>query len=963
MGNAESIYHWGQIEEEAGGCTTWTGNQPLFAAKALSEMELPTWRAEQSQGLVLDEAVFEWIRKRKPNAWTLTLPLPGGGAQALELESFLAFKPDLVLGRTTVDGERAEAYVPGLLSYRITTPGVTGVVNIMRDHVLATFQTEGVQWELSPAIGDKLNGTHALFRTADNRLDLSFACATDELAEAQIQQLPSSPATSNFPTAACVEIGLDIDYSTFLTFASCSDAADWALAMLAGVSVVYESELGNAVTLSASYLHVWEVADPYASTINNAGTMLDLFRAEWNNNAPFNTYNWDLCHLLTKRTNTGTGGIAYVGVLCDPIYSAYGAGFSANLDNSSTYTAGTYAWNLNVVAHELGHNFGAHHTHWCGWTGGPIDNCYNLEGDALCDPYTDNPTPQVGTIMSYCHAIAGGSVTLNFHTLVENEAILPRIQNYNSCIGTCDNLVTSCGYYGCTDPSYCNYDAEAVTDDGSCADYDDCGVCAGDNTSCGGCTDPTACNYNPLAELDAGNCTYATGDLPCGCVHTAAFSATNLGPFSGSGVYHTMSGDLSEVFVSIDWSRATPPDPQSQASDLLLRIDAPSGGCAEIGGVSATYGCAQVSGMAWPTSWNSTAAGTYTATLDFSSLGLSGSGSWVLLIANGDANGGDVNADVTLTFAGICDSGSEGCTVPVACNYNTAATVDDGSCVFPEGCDTCSGQTDGTGTVVPGTDSDSDGICDSDEVIGCQDETGCNYDASATDSGTCTYPEAYYDCAGDCLNDADGDGTCDELEVVGCQDDSACNFDAAATDSGACNYPDTYYDCSGNCLNDLDGDGVCDELEVVGCQDADACNYEATATDTGDCTYAATYYDCAGNCLNDADSDGVCDELEVAGCQDNTACNYNSDATDAASCTYPETHYDCEGNCVNDLDGDGVCDELEVTGCQDEAACNFDASATDAGSCDYPGIHVDCNGDCLNDSDEDGVCDEFEVAA
>ena len=54
--------------------------------------------------------------------------------------------------------------------------------------------------------------------------------------------------------------------------------------------------------------------------------------------------------------------------------------------------------------------------------------------------------------------------------------------------------------------------------------------------------------------------------------------------------------------------------------------------------------------------------------------------------------------------------------------------------------------------------------------------------------------------------------------ILGCTDLSACNYDSGSnTDDGLCEYPEEYYDCSGNCLNDSDGDGVCDELEIVGC--------------------------------------------------------------------------------------------------------------------------------------------------
>ena len=35
-----------------------------------------------------------------------------------------------------------------------------------------------------------------------------------------------------------------------------------------------------------------------------------------------------------------------------------------------------------------------------------------------------------------------------------------------------------------------------------------------------------------------------------------------------------------------------------------------------------------------------------------------------------------------------------------------------------------------------------------------------------------------------CANDSDGDGICDENEIIGCQDTSACNFNQNATDSG-----------------------------------------------------------------------------------------------------------------------------------------------------------------------------------
>ena len=58
----------------------------------------------------------------------------------------------------------------------------------------------------------------------------------------------------------------------------------------------------------------------------------------------------------------------------------------------------------------------------------------------------------------------------------------------------------------------------------------------------------------------------------------------------------------------------------------------------------------------------------------------------------------------------------------MACNYNEAATDSDDSCVFADdACEVC----DGDAVVL--NDADGDGVCDADEVAGCQDEMACNY--------------------------------------------------------------------------------------------------------------------------------------------------------------------------------------------------------------------------------------------
>jgi hypothetical protein len=170
--------------------------------------------------------------------------------------------------------------------------------------------------------------------------------------------------------------------------------------------------------------------------------------------------------------------------------------------------------------------------------------------------------------------------------------------------------------------------------------------------------------------------------------------------------------------------------------------------------------------------------------------------------------GSDINAfDLTLNTA--AGASVPGCTNASACNYNAAATTDNGSCIVPTGCDSCSG-----GALVDG-DTDNDGVCNASEVVGCQISTACNYNALATDAGTCTYATGCDTCVGGVVldGDADNDGVCNANEISGCTVSTACNFNALATENnGTCVFAFGCDVCSGGAVvdNDADNDGVCD---------------------------------------------------------------------------------------------------------------------------------------------------------
>jgi len=565
-------------------------------------------------------------------------------------------------------------------------------------------------------------------------------------------------------------------------------------------------------------------------------------------------------------------------------------------------------------------------------------------------------------------------------TVVDNDADDDGVCDANEIVGCQNN--TACNFNAdATDPGVCLYtDGVCETCSGETDgtgtvidnDADDDGVCDADEIT--GCQDNTACDYNSAAT-DAGSCTYTDG-----------ICETCSGATDGTGTVVDNDADDDGV---CDADEIVGCQDNTACNYNAAATDA--GACTYVDGICETCVAGaivdndadddgvcdadEIAGCQDNTACNYNAAATDS----------NGSCTYTDGICETCVGGAIVDNDAD--DDGVCDADEvAGCQDNTACNYNSAATDSDGSCIFTaDPCDTCSGATDGTGTVID-NDSDNDGVCDADEIVGCQDNTACNYNAAATDAGACTYVDGICEtCESGIIvdNDSDNDGVCDADEIFGCQDNTACNYNAAATDSdGSCTYVDGICEtCVGGAIvdNDADDDGVCDADEIAGCQDASACNYSSAATDSdGSCTYTVDPCDtCSGATDgsgtvvdNDADDDGVCDADEVIGCQDNTACNYNAAATDSdGSCTYTDGICEtCVGGAIvdNDADDDGVCDDNEIAGCQDNTACNYNAAATDSdGSCTYTdGICETCVGGAIvdNDADDDGVCDDDEIA-
>ena len=770
-----------------------------------------TPKASDTQGFHLAEADYTALRGCRPHSLSMTLPFPALGMVELQLSEYCNLSDEFTVARSTVKGTREEHYVPDLVTYEVVSARVNGApienamgpVVLFKNFLQASIRLDGQQWELAPSQRPSERTTfvaeHVLFNTAKSNATNTFTCAVEDQ-ERELQRLSKSQQRSMVPQ--CVEVGLDIDNFTFNTFADCYAAIDWALGVLAGVDLVYRTELNDLITLQASYVNVWEVPEPWASTVNDAGTMLDQLRTTWNStNAVLAAANWDVVHLMSKRNDTGTGGIAYLSVVCDP---SFACGFSSAMDNQSNFPTipPNFTWNLFVVAHELGHNFGSNHTHWCGWPGGPdhpdevagssgtIHDCFESE-DGCNEPVIN----EQGTIMSYCHLQPAGAI-LEFHPVVEQAALFPTLNANGFCHDNCGAIETSCGSFGCTDPAACNYNPDAVQDDGSCGVVDECGVCAGLGASCTGCTDATACNFFEDALFDDGSCIFPPPGYPCDCATDFALLA-DVAASQSSSVLEQAVGTLTTVNISIDWIASG----SSWPGDMLLEIGAPDGSCIGIGGYDVATGCA-LGSQAWPASWNVTASGTYTHSVDLTSSGLGGEGEWTITAINGWTGSGTVSYNLSVTLDGVCSGDPQfgGCTDPEACNYDESATLDDGSC-NPGTAAYVDGDGDGygqffayyfCGTVVPAGVVTEDGDCNDANSTMYPSAPGTGIGIDNNCNGTIDPDE---EAGLPCPEDVNGDDAVSVADVLAVLSEFGCEFTG--------------------CQNDADGDNAVTVSDVL----------------------------------------------------------------------------------------------------------------------------------------------------
>ncbi|MBK7012501.1 MAG: hypothetical protein IPH43_07420 [Xanthomonadales bacterium] len=244
------------------------------------------------------------------------------------------------------------------------------------------------------------------FSANEDSLPNPFAAASplDHLLDAQ------SPA--GVLRNAVVAVDTDTTFMSERFSGNTTQATAWIADLFTQMNLMYQRDLDVDLRQGTTYLRV--ASDPYANADTSATlAMLNEFGNYWQNNYSSGTgaVSRAFAMLLSGNSSSANSasGIAWVDSYCQTA----GNGGSYSVNQIFTNSGIGVASSAFIVGHELGHNFGAAHTH-CSNTNtaayptgtNTIDRCYSGEngcysGTVSCP--TGTPDAPKGTAMSYCH--------------------------------------------------------------------------------------------------------------------------------------------------------------------------------------------------------------------------------------------------------------------------------------------------------------------------------------------------------------------------------------------------------------------------------------------------------------------------------------------------------------------------------------------------------------------------------
>ncbi|MCE7949726.1 MAG: hypothetical protein DYH18_01295 [Xanthomonadales bacterium PRO7] len=260
---------------------------------------------------------------------------------------------------------------------------------------------------------------------------------------------------------ATIAIDTDSKFMASLFSNNTANATNWIASMFNTMNTMYQTDLNVQLQIGTTILRTSSVGDPYTSMGSSSASQsdLDLFASYWRaNEAPVSRSFAILLSgaIPSSPSSCSASGIAWINQYCQK-------GFTSGTDTVGSYSVNKVCTSINIdpngtfnariVGHEIGHNFGADHTHCTNASNGnspaasnTIDQCYAGESGRGCYTGTTScpasgPGSPKGTIMSYCNLNGCGQNVLQFHPTQVSFVLQPYITaNTPSCLAIDDTI-------------------------------------------------------------------------------------------------------------------------------------------------------------------------------------------------------------------------------------------------------------------------------------------------------------------------------------------------------------------------------------------------------------------------------------------------------------------------------------------------------------------------------------------
>ncbi|HET9529452.1 MAG TPA: zinc-dependent metalloprotease family protein, partial [Blastocatellia bacterium] len=327
---------------------------------------------------VLGQAALEFTARAQTAETVLSLPFPDGTFSRFRIEQSPIMEPELAArfpGIKTYKGQGLDDPT-AITRFGWTTLGFHAIV----------FSSRGTVY-IDPYTRGDLDNYISYFKRDYLKEEKEFSCILiDEQPEPDGRDSQIMPSVMNGQTLRTIRLAVAAtgEYTQFYG-GTVAGALSGITTTMNRVNGIYERDLAVRMVLvagEASIIYTNAQSDPYS----NFDGIAMLSQNQANLNAVIGSANYDIGHVFS----TGGGGVAFLGVICSTSNKARGVtGLPSPIGD---------VFNVDFVAHEMGHQYGGRHTF-----NGSTGNCSggNRSSSAAYEPGSGS------TIQAYA-GICGG---------------------------------------------------------------------------------------------------------------------------------------------------------------------------------------------------------------------------------------------------------------------------------------------------------------------------------------------------------------------------------------------------------------------------------------------------------------------------------------------------------------------------------------------------------------------------